>query len=46
MNGTDEGNTTITLKEGVSHIKLVGKKAKGEVSIKIHAEDGVKIKID
>ena len=47
VNGTDEGNQTIKIKEGVSRIKLVGKKAKGEVSIKIHAEDGVKIeKID
>lgn len=44
VNGTDEGNKTIKIKEGVNRIKLVGKKAKGDISIKIHAEDGVKIK--
>lgn len=44
VNGTDEGNETIKIKEGVSHIKLAGKKAKGNISIKIHAEDGIKIK--
>lgn len=44
VNGTDEGNQTIKIKEGVSRIKLVGKKARGNISIKIHAEDGVKIK--
>lgn len=35
LEGTSEGTESITLKKGISKIKLVGKKAKGEVKINI-----------
>ena len=44
VNDTKEGKDTFNLKDGVSRIKLVGKKAKGEISIKIDSSEDVEIK--
>jgi len=44
VNATKEGKEKFDLKDGVSRIKLVGKKAKGEISIKIDSSDNVEIK--
>ncbi|NLI61301.1 MAG: hypothetical protein GX375_07730 [Clostridiales bacterium] len=44
VDDTKEGNQTVKITEGVSRVKLVGKKAKGEISIKIDWTEGVDIK--
>lgn len=44
LTGTNQGNETITLKKGKSRVKLIGKKASGEIKINIDSKDGVKVK--
>ena len=44
VDGIKEGSETILLKEGTSRIKLVGKKAKGEIKLKIESGENVDIK--
>lgn len=44
VNGTEEVNKTITIKDGLNRIKLVGRKAKGQISIEINAPEDVHIK--
>lgn len=44
VNGTKEGNERIKIKEGVNRIKLVGKKAKGEIKLKIDSGEDIAIK--
>lgn len=43
VSGTEEGSKTISLNKGTSRIKLVGKKAKGEIKINIDADEAVEI---
>jgi hypothetical protein len=43
IHGTHEGSETIPIKEGISKIKLVGKRAKGHIKIKISADKDVEV---
>lgn len=43
INDTQEGSETVQIVDGVSRVKLVGRKAKGEVRIEIDSVDGVEV---
>lgn len=44
INGAQEGNETLQLKEGTSRLKLVGSKAKGHIKINIKPSKDIEIK--
>lgn len=44
VNGEQGGSETIQLKEGKSRVKLVGRKAKGQIKMNIEAGEDIKIK--
>lgn len=44
VNGEKEGSETIKLKEGISRVKLVGRKSKGQIKMDIDAGEEIKIK--
>jgi len=43
INDTQEGSETVQIKEGISRVKLVGRKAKGEVTLKIDSNDNIEV---
>ncbi|NLC45119.1 MAG: hypothetical protein GX783_12670 [Clostridiales bacterium] len=45
VNGTGEGSESISIEDGTSRVKLIGKKAKGEIKLKIESGENVDIKV-
>ena len=45
VNGRGEGSESISIEDGTSRVKLIGKKAKGEIKLKIESGENVDIKV-